>query len=333
LFVVSIEGEDETMTSRKFRIGRSNIGAAQVRTGKQVNALVVIGIVIVAVLLVTVSCGKDVVARVNDTEIGRKELDARMKVMGDDEADAEALSRNLDDLVNEAIFAQMAASKDVVVTDEDVEKVLQDYENQVGKESVDQLLQALGVDREGWKQYMKPIVLEREYTNHVTVALKAQGLFTEEDFEAYYQQNMEYFAVDEGVHASHILVETREEAEALLTEIENGAAFAEVARAHSIGPSAVNGGDLSFFSYDQMVEEFSEAAFALEPGEISGIVESEFGFHIIQVHEKREAGYTSFEAARADIEAYLYFEEASKQVDEEFSAYKDTVEVEKLLGD
>ncbi len=84
------------------------------------------------------------------------------------------------------------------------------------------------------------------------------------------------------IKASHILVKKRSEAEKILKELKNGASFSELAKKHSTCPSAKRGGDLGFFSHGQMVKEFEKAAFALKKGEISGIVKTEFGFHIIK---------------------------------------------------
>ena len=91
------------------------------------------------------------------------------------------------------------------------------------------------------------------------------------------------------VNARHILVNTKEEAEALIERLNDGEDFAALAQEASIGPSGPDGGDLGFFKKEDMVPEFADAAFALEPGEISGPVESPFGWHVILVEERRDA--------------------------------------------
>ena len=85
------------------------------------------------------------------------------------------------------------------------------------------------------------------------------------------------------VRASHILVKTLDEANKLLEEIQNGADFAELAAKHSLCPSGRNGGDLGFFGKGMMVKPFEDAAFALEVGELSQPVETQFGWHLILV--------------------------------------------------
>jgi len=84
------------------------------------------------------------------------------------------------------------------------------------------------------------------------------------------------------VKASHILVKKRSQAETILGELQQGADFSEMAKKHSICPSKKNGGNLGFFTRGQMVKEFEKTAFALGKGEMSGIVKTEFGYHIIK---------------------------------------------------
>ncbi len=140
---------------------------------------------------------------------------------------------------------------------------------------------------------------------------------TEEDAKKYYDENPTQFEVKEQVRASHILItpdttdpdadpnQAKAEAKAkihdLLEQIQDGADFAELARANSTCPSAAGGGDLDFFPRGKMVPPFDKAAFELEVGKVSDIVETQFGYHIIKVTDRREAGTTSFEQAGDDI--------------------------------
>ena len=107
------------------------------------------------------------------------------------------------------------------------------------------------------------------------------------------------------VHARHILVETEDDAKAIAAELKKGADFAELAKKKSKDPGASDGGDLGFFTKDQMVPEFSAVAFTLEPGKISDPVKSQFGWHIIKVEEKRNRQAPAFEQVKAQIETYV----------------------------
>ena len=89
------------------------------------------------------------------------------------------------------------------------------------------------------------------------------------------------------VRASHILVESRSEAEKLIAQLKGGAKFADLAKKCSKCPSGANGGDLGYFKRGQMVKPFEDAAFALNKGEVSGPVQTQFGYHVILVTDKR----------------------------------------------
>lgn len=122
---------------------------------------------------------------------------------------------------------------------------------------------------------------------------------TEENLRARYEQKKdeEGFAREE-VHARHILVSTEEEAKAVITELQGGAEFTAVAQERSVGPSAPSGGDLGFISREQVVPEFAEAAFALDAGETSEEpVQTQFGWHVINVVERRNVEPTYEETA------------------------------------
>ena len=89
------------------------------------------------------------------------------------------------------------------------------------------------------------------------------------------------------VKASHILVKTEAEAQSILGQIHSGASFADLARKHSQCPSGKSGGDLGFFRKGQMVREFENAAFSLEPGKVSEPVKTNFGYHLIMVTDRK----------------------------------------------
>jgi peptidyl-prolyl cis-trans isomerase C len=108
------------------------------------------------------------------------------------------------------------------------------------------------------------------------------------------------------VRASHILVESEQEAKEILKALEKDGDFAKLARERSTGPSGPRGGDLGYFARSQMVEPFSDAAFALEPGTVGpDPVKTEFGWHVIKVVDKRRQPPPTFEESRAGIEEQL----------------------------
>jgi peptidyl-prolyl cis-trans isomerase C len=137
------------------------------------------------------------------------------------------------------------------------------------------------------------------------LAAEGKAATTDEAMKKVYQEAAKQIEGEQEVHARHILVETEDEAKAIEAELKKGADFAELAKTKSKDPGAADGGDLGFFTKDQMVPEFSAVAFALEPGKISDPVKSQFGWHIIKVEEKRSRKAPDFDQVKAQIETYV----------------------------
>jgi len=125
-------------------------------------------------------------------------------------------------------------------------------------------------------------------------------------------------------NASHILVETEEEANALLEELAAGADFAELAREHSTGPSGPNGGQLGWFTAGMMVPSFEEAVFVLEVDEVSAPVETQFGWHVVVLNDQREQDPPGLEQVRAELTEGL----RATRVEEQMQALTEAATVE-----
>ncbi len=149
--------------------------------------------------------------------------------------------------------------------------------------------------------YLEDRALRRAYFAE-TIA----NAVTEEAVRAEYDAYVGDFQAQPEIRASHILVETEEEAKAIKTEIEGGADFATLARERSIDPGAANGGDLGFFGRGMMVAPFEEAAFALtDAGQVSDPVQSQFGWHVIRLEETRESTPPAFEQVAGQLQQRL----------------------------
>ena len=157
-----------------------------------------------------------------------------------------------------------------------------------------------------------------------TNALREQTPVGAGEAKQYYEDNIDQFSTPEQVRASHILLQTegtddaavRKQAEDLLTKIKGGADFAQLATKFSEDEaSKEKGGDLDFFGRNQMVKEFEDAAFSLEPGQVSGLVKSSFGYHIVKVAEKRPAATRPFEEVRPQIEDQLKWDRVQKEAE------------------
>ena len=137
------------------------------------------------------------------------------------------------------------------------------------------------------------------------LAVEGKAATTDENMKKVYEDAAKQITGEQEVHARHILVETEDQAKKIAEDLKKGADFAELAKKESKDPGASDGGDLGFFTKDQMVPEFSAAAFALEPGKISDPVKTQFGWHVIKVEEKRTRKAPDFEQVKPQIETYV----------------------------
>ncbi|MBE6615510.1 MAG: hypothetical protein E7631_09430 [Ruminococcaceae bacterium] len=125
---------------------------------------------------------------------------------------------------------------------------------------------------------------------------------TEDEAQKYYEENKAQFVAGLTFNASHILVDSEDKANELLAQIKAGdITFEEAAAQHSSCPSGQNGGNLGDFGQGQMVPEFENACAAMEVGEISAPVQTQFGFHLILLNKKEEGGEMSFDEVKADL--------------------------------
>lgn len=187
--------------------------------------------------------------------------------------------------------------------------------------------------------FQAPEQADIEYLVLDASALQASLTLNEADVRAYYDQNAGRLAGTEERRASHMLLTVpagapaaekeavRAKAAGLLEQVrKNPASFAEVAKANSQDPgSAVNGGDLDFFSRGAMVKPFEDVVYALPKGGISDLVETEFGFHIIQLTDIKSPPQRSFEAMKPEIEAELRQQQAQKQFAEAAETFSNLV--------
>jgi len=130
-----------------------------------------------------------------------------------------------------------------------------------------------------------------------------------------YDDAVKQMGNEEEVHARHILVPTEDEAKAIEAELKNGADFAALAKEKSKDPGAADGGDLGYFTKDQMVPEFSAAAFKLDKGQISDPVHTQFGWHIIKVEDKRTKPTPTFDQVKAQLVNYVEHRAQAEMVD------------------
>ncbi len=139
---------------------------------------------------------------------------------------------------------------------------------------------------------------------------------TDEAAQAFYDTQVAGAEPQEEIRARHILLATEEDAKAVKAELDGGADFEALAKERSTGPSGPEGGDLGYFTTGTMVDEFNDAAFALQAGEVSQPVKTRFGWHVIKVEDRRLQEVPAFEAVRDQVMAALAQEEGRKLMEE-----------------
>jgi peptidyl-prolyl cis-trans isomerase C len=138
---------------------------------------------------------------------------------------------------------------------------------------------------------------------------------TDEAMHKVYDEAVKQVPAEQEVHARHILVATEDEAKAIEDELKKGADFAELAKQKSKDPGAADGGDLGYFTKDQMVPEFADAAFKLDKGQISDPIHTQFGWHVIKVEDKRTKPTPTFDQVKAQLTNYVEHRAQAEMVD------------------
>ena len=142
-----------------------------------------------------------------------------------------------------------------------------------------------------------------------------KAALTDDAMHKVYDEAVKQMPPEEEVHARHILVPTEAEAKDIEDQLKKGADFATLAKEKSKDPGAADGGDLGYFTKDQMVPEFSDAAFKLDKGQISDPVHTQFGWHIIKVEDKRTKPTPTFDQVRSQIESFVAHKAQAEMVE------------------
>ncbi len=155
---------------------------------------------------------------------------------------------------------------------------------------------------------------------------EAKAALTDDALKQTYNDAVKTMSGQEEVRARHILVEKEDEAKAITEQLKGGADFATLAKEKSKDPGGADGGDLGYFTKDQMVPEFAEVAFKMYPGQLSNPVKSQFGWHVIRVEDKRTKQAPEFEKVKDQIEAYV----ARKAQSDFVAKLRQTAKIERL---
>lgn len=293
--------------------------------------------------------GDTVIVRVNDTALTEAEmqtkLDARLTALGDripEDQLTQLLPRVREQMIEEFVMRSLigeAVTKAEIQVDEGEinDLVEQTKANLPPGMSFEDVLRMQGFTEAGMKEELTfqasvRKLLEAEVGDKVAV--------TEDEVAAYYENNKSQMSVPATVRARHILVTfgegadeagkeaKRAEIDAILAKLKDGADFAELAKEKSDCPSGKAGGDLGQFGRGSMVPPFEEAAFSQPVGEVGDVIETRFGYHLIEVLEKNDAGERSLDDVREELTARLSNEKRGEAFQQYVEGLRDTATIE-----
>lgn len=291
------------------------------------------------------------VAVVNDTVITQADFDREMgrvreqlSRMGKPISDSrlsEIKKEVLENLINRELVYQESQKQGIIVNKAEVDEQLKKLKGQFPSEAeFKNALSKANFSEAALKSRMeRGIAIQRffdkKFVQNITVS--------EKESKAYYESHPDLFKQSEQLRASHILIkvdpgadesqkaEARKKLENIQQKLRAGEDFAALAKEFSEGPSSARGGDLGYFNRGQMVKPFEEAAFAVKPGEVSDIVETEFGYHLIKVIDKKPSTSIAYEDIKGRLEQHLKQKKVGKEVNLYVEKLRQKAKVERFL--
>lgn len=269
-------------------------------------------------VLFTISCSRDgAVAIVDGRKITASALRAEMR-MEKGKYDSALLSQkpNFDEfrkaalmrLINENVFLAEAQKKGITVSKDE----LAGLKTARGGAIDDDMIKERGIDPKAWNEAQKRrVIIEKLIQKEVLEKIPV----SDEKVLAYYNKHQQDFNRPAQFRARQILVDTRDAAEQTLAKLKGGADFAEMAKEYSLSPDGRRGGDIGFFDSRMYPEIFSVVCQQLKAGELSDVVQTDYGFQIFELLEKRPAYQVPFEEAKEAIRQLLREEKAEGLVD------------------
>ncbi|HSO83389.1 peptidylprolyl isomerase [Thiocapsa sp.] len=273
----------------------------------------------------------DVVVKINGVAIPRAELDrntrpllARMGPADSITTDQRKLVEDTakENLIRSELLFQLAKDQNIPDLDRQVEEQFALIKSRSpSEEEWNDALAKKGITPDGLREQIKRGLMINAFVQNEVVS-KIE--ITDAQLKAFYDEHPEAFSKPESMRASHILIgvdagagaeekeNAKRKADEILEKVKSGSDFAELAKGESTCPSAAQGGDLGEFGRGQMVAPFENAAFALESGDVSEVVETQFGYHIIKATGKNAAAVVPFEEVKARIEKQLRTQQAQQ---------------------
>ena len=286
------------------------------------------------------------VARVNGISIDARELRRAKKVLLRGQtvpAEQRAVvdKQAIEQLVSAELLYQAAAKLELKDADKQIDaKIAQGKARFKDEQEFKKAIKDLEMDEKDLREYTRRDIL---ISHFVETRFVSNSVVTEAELSDFYDKNPDKFKRGETFKASHILIgvdakatdddkkKAREKAEKLHKELLGGADFATLAKENSTCPSSQQGGDLGFFGKGQMVPAFEKATIALKTGEISPVVETQFGYHIIKLIDKKPAQTTDFKDVKTKIGEFLKGQKVNEAIQKYLAETKKTAKIEILL--
>lgn len=289
----------------------------------------------------------DVLARVNDEPVRKADFDLLLSnielnngPIPPDRRD-EILRKILDDLVTYTMLKQEAKARNVEVADAEVEQQLAVMKQEAGNDA--KFKKALADRNMTVERLRSDARVQLSISKMMNAQVASAPAASDADVKAFYEKNPDKFKRGESVRASHILIRVSDKApdeekqkarariDAVLKRARAGEDFAVLAREHSQDGSAAQGGDLNYFVKGQMVQAFDQAAFSLKPNEISDVVTTEFGYHIIKVVDHKAAGTVPFEEVADSVKKFLTEQKKQETAQGFINQVKQKAKIEVLI--
>lgn len=211
----------------------------------------------------------------------------------------------MEKLIIEKLLFQEVKDMKIEVADEEIQGEIEKYINDIGgEEKFEEYLEENQLTKELLEENLRKELLMNKHLEN----FRETAVIPEEEAKEFFEANKDDLAI---VKASHILVQTEEEGKAILKRLEDGEDFASIALVESMDSgSAMNGGELGYFTKGKMIGEFEEVAFSLKPGETSDLVKTEVGYHIIYLEDRKD----TYESLEEDIEAIIKEQKYSEKI-------------------
>ena len=311
-------GKKKPVKKRAKKVKKEEI--VEVPVSNLIAVLAIIAIVLIVVFagtkLIKPEEKGDVVAIVNGEEITWDEIDEQYNKLSPQLQQVITKEFLLNQTINEKLLTQQVEERGIEVAEGDLNSLVDRVKSQFTEEQLNETLEAQGLTMEDFVEQLS----DRLKMNELLSMEIPELSINQSEIEQFFNENKESLDTPEMVRASHVLVNSSQEAEELLEMLKNGSDFAELAAAYSLDGTAQSGGDLGYFARGIMVPEFEQAAFDLEIGGISEVVQTDFGYHIIKLTDRKPAKEAKLKEMRALIEFNL-FDAKLRANQDKFQAY------------